>query len=111
MSAPAMYPMDSDYQHEPYDTFAELREHAEQASNRLNFPISWTLYDESDEDWGKYLEPGEQDTREFHLTFLMPRKYGKTWAVTTKNFDPAEVREWLDTFIKGEVMKWYGWQA
>lgn len=109
MSEPEMYPMDQTYPAEGHDSFEELRVDAEAASDCLNFPISWTLYDESSEDWGKYVEPGETDKKEFNLTFLMGRKHGATWGMSTSNFDRAVVQAWLDTFIKGEVMKWYGW--
>lgn len=98
-----MYLMDTTYEAEEFDTFAQLRQKAEAASDVLNFPICWYLYHEGVAGW----HPSEG--REFTLVFLMPRKYGTTWGVTTRNFDPQEVQEWLDTFIRGEVMKWYGW--
>jgi len=104
-----MYPMEGDYETE-YDSFAELKEHAEKASDVLNYPISWFMYDEQDEDWGEYLAPGEDDKKQFTLTFLMPRKNGQAWSVTTTNFDRTEVQSWLDSFIKAEVLRWYGWQ-
>ena len=104
-----MYPMDGEYLTER-ESFASLREAAENASDVLNYPISWFFHDETSEDWGKYLEPGEVDKREFSLTFLMPRK-SRTWAIVTGDFDHDEVQEWLDTFIKGEVLKWYGWNG
>lgn len=105
-----MYPMDGDYTIE-HDTFASLREAAESASDVLNYPISWFFHDETSEEWGKYLEPGTLDTKEFTLTFLMPRKSGRTWSIKTEDFDHDEVQEWLDTFIKAEVFRWYGWSA
>lgn len=105
-----MYPMDSDYTTK-HETFAELREAAENASDVLNYPICWFFHDETSEDFGKWLEPGEVDRPEFTLTFMMPRKSGRTWSITTHDFDHDEVQAWLDTFIKGEVLKWYGWST
>lgn len=99
-----MYPMESEYVTD-CETFAALREHAEQASDSLNFPIGWTLYDESTEDWGAF---GDEERRSFELVFLMPRKYGKTWSIRTAVFDRPEVEAWLSTWLRGQVDRWYG---
>ena len=101
--------MDVDYESEEFDSFAEMREAAEKSSDSLNFPIGWTIYDEQDEDWNVYVTPGVTETPSFELIFLLPRKWGKTWGMRTATFDRAEVQQWLDTFVRGEVMRWYGW--
>lgn len=108
LSSPSgMYPMDGDYLEE-FARFADLRTVAEGASDILNFPISWTLYDETDDDWGRYVPEGDSDRREFTLTFLLPRKHGRTWALRTREFDRAEVQGWLNTWLRVEVNRWYG---
>lgn len=110
MSEPDMYPLvDNPTYTEEFDTFQELKEHCESTFGGLNFPLSWYIYDEQDEDWGKYLEPGVwRDTKEFSILNFMPRKQRSAqW--TTHSFDRAKVQEWLDAFIKAKVMEWYGW--
>jgi|GEM_PF-2681554 len=96
-----MYPPDLDYDEE-YDAFADLRAAAEGLSNCLNLPIAWH-FDGPDVE---YAEP--DDEPEFALVFLMPRK-GKTLAMWTGDFDRAEVQAWLDTWLRGEINKWFGW--
>jgi hypothetical protein len=109
MSEPEMYPLvDNPKYTETYENFQELKEHCEATFGGLNFPLSWYIYDEQDEDWGKYLEPGELAQKEFSILNFMPRK-GASAQWTTYNFDRAEVQNWLDTFVKAKVMEWYGW--
>jgi len=92
MSEPEMYPLvDGPTYSEIYDSFAELRTAAEKMIGSLNFPLSWWLDDDS-----------------FDLCIFMPRK-SRTTVWSTANFDRAEVQEWLDSFVRAEVAKWYGW--
>lgn len=104
---PEMYPLlDNPTYEESFESFQELKEHCEQTFNGLNFPLSWDIYDEASEDWGKPWSEGE--TKEFSILNFMPRKAASAkWS--TGNFDRAEVQNWLDTFIKANVMAWYGW--
>jgi hypothetical protein len=107
MSEPEMYPLlDNPTYEETFETFQELKEHCESTFNGLNFPLSWVLYDEASEDWGKPW--GEGETKEFSILNFMPRK-GRSSKWTTYNFDRAEVQEWLDTFVKANILAWYGW--
>jgi hypothetical protein len=109
MSDAEMYPLvDNPTYLEAFETFQELKEHCEATFDGLNFPLSWFIYDESDEDWGKYQEPGTADKREFSILNFMPRK-SQTAQWSTSTFDPAEVHVWLSTFVKTKVMEWYGW--
>lgn len=109
MSEAEMYPLvDNPTYLKKFETFRELKEHCEATFGGLNFPLSWFIYDEADEDWGKYLEPGTVDKREFSILNFMPRK-SRTAQWSTDSFDPAEVREWVNTFVKTKVMEWYGW--
>lgn len=96
-----MFPLDLTYEANEYDTFAELKAEAEQASNSLNLPLSW-IFDDP-----KWCEDGEEPA--FTLVFLMPRKDGNTWGMSTTNFDRAEVQAWLDTWLRGEINTWFGW--
>jgi hypothetical protein len=99
-----MYPMSVDYPESIHDNFADFKAEAEAASDCLNFPISWTFRDSDDEDMF-------DDPFFFELVFLLPRKYGKTWSIRLEgdNFDREEIQTWIDTWLKGEVMHWYGW--
>lgn len=101
-----MYPMDSDYGPEDYSSLTEFIDAAEAASNSLNFPISWYLYDENHEDWRKY-ESDEE--RNFKLVFLMPRKYGKTWSIRlVGDFDSDALMGWLRSWIRAQSNTWFG---
>lgn len=107
MNTPEMYPLvDNPKYHETFETFGELKEHCEATFGGLNFPLSWFIFDEQSEDWGKPWSEG--DAREFAILNFMPRK-GAAAQWSTHNFDSAEVREWLNTFVKAKVMEWYGW--
>ena len=105
MSTPEMYPLtDSPTYTEQFDTFAELRAAFEALSDGLNFPVSWFIFDPESEDWdGSYLE--------FSLCIFMPRKSKTTTWTTHGVFDRAEVQTWLDSYVKGRVLEWYGWAA
>lgn len=96
-----MYPLDSTYDANDYDTFEGLRAAAERASDALNLPLSW------------FFDDGEFDGAgpSFTLTFLMPRKYGQTWSMRTRTFDYPTVQAWLDTWLRGEVNRWFGWDS
>jgi len=91
-----MYPLDVDYAPNEFDTFAALRESAEAASNALNLPLSWWFGDSD--------EPG------FTLVFVMPRKGNRAWSMTTLTYDRDEVQAWLDTWLRGEISEWFGWE-
>lgn len=95
-----MYPMDLTYEPEEYETFQELTEDAERASNILNLPISW---------W--FQEDTEDEERRFTLVFIMPRKQNSTWGMTTTYFDRVEVQAWLDTWIPAQMAEWFGWES
>lgn len=97
-----MYPLDTYYDANEYATFEELRADSEAASSVLNLPLSW-YFNEVKEEW-------DEDDWEpsFTLVFHMPRK-NANWSNTTKSFDRAEVQEWLDTWLRGEINKWFGW--
>lgn len=94
-----MYPMDSKYENE-VDSLEELIEQAEQGSDVLNFPISWYVTLNEDED-----EPNK-----FEVVFLMPRKYGDTWSLYTHEFDPDAAVEWVKVFTYKAAGDWYGWE-
>lgn len=103
MSEPEMYPLvDNTTYKETFETFADLRESFEALHVGLNFPLSWYLYDEQNEDWD-----GEEP-RAFHFCIVLPRKTSTTvWS--THEFEHNEVQAWLDTYVKASVMEWYGW--
>lgn len=114
MSAPAqpeaeMFPLvENAHYTEAFDTFAELRENAEGTSEGLNQIQSWFIYDELDEDWGKWNDLNEGEPREFSLCICMPRKSQFTvW--TTHTFERGEVEAWLESYVKPRVLRWYGW--
>lgn len=107
MSEPEMYPLvDNPTYTDVFETFQELKAHCESTFSGLNFPLSWYIFDEQSEDWGKSWSEG--DPREFSILNFMPRK-NRSSQWTTNNFDSTEVREWLNTFVKAKVMEWYGW--
>ncbi|PRB01769.1 hypothetical protein [Microbacterium sp. MYb64] len=94
-----MYPLDSTYPAEAHATFEALRENAESASDSLNLPLSWFFDD------GEYDDEGPS----FTLVFLMPRKHGSRWSMRTRSFDRGVVQAWLDTWLRGEINRWFGW--
>lgn len=94
-----MYPLDSSFEANVYDTFEELRSAAENASDILNLPLSWFFDEGEDGDYGP----------SFTIVFLMPRKYGQTWSMRTHSFDRPTVQAWLDTWLRGEIDRWFGW--
>jgi hypothetical protein len=106
---PDMYPLvDVPQYTEEHEDFADLRECAEAMIDGLNHVLSWFIFDETDEDWGKYLEPDETARREFSICFAMPRKSSfLTW--TTHSFERAEVEWWITTYLRPRVLRWYGW--
>jgi hypothetical protein len=98
-----MYPLDSHHDTNRCADFAELKDWAERQSDALNLPLSWYIYDEDSEGWEDDAEP-----RNFTLVFHMPRKHSN-WSLTTAVFNRAEVQEWLDTWLRGEINTWFGW--
>ena len=95
-----MYPLDSDFEDNWFDTFAELAEAGESSSDVLNVPMSWFFTGDEDED---------DFTNTVQLVFYMPRK-GRTWSMRAK-YDPAERAEneqWLKDFTKREMTTWFG---
>ncbi|WP_341935322.1 hypothetical protein MRBLWO14_000967 [Microbacterium sp. LWO14-1.2] len=94
-----MYPLDSTYEANDFGTFEQLQSEAEAASNSLNLPLSWFFDD------GEYDEEGPS----FTLVSLMPRKHGSTWSMRTRSFDRDTVQAWLDTWMRGEIDRWFGW--
>ncbi len=95
-----MYPLDVYYDTTVYDTFEELRIAAEESSDILNLPLSW-YFNEADPENG---EPRAG----FQLVFHMPRK-GANWSMTTYDFDREIVQEWLDSWVRIQINKWFGW--
>ncbi len=96
-----MYPLDVHHETNYCDDFRELRAWAEAASDILNLPLSWYFADPDPE--------YDQNLPTFALVFHMPRK-NSNWSVTTSKFDREEVQAWLDTWVRGEITKWFGWQ-
>ena len=92
-----MYPWDVDYPGAVIATFEEFKSAAYHDS--LNLPISWY-----------FNPPDESDEYGFELTFVMPRKYGKTWSLRlAPGFDRAEVEAWLEDWTHGVAAEHYGW--
>lgn len=91
-----MYPMDSTFPVNQEDSFKDLRAWAESVSDALNLPLSWYFDDE--------------DTWRFTLYVYMPRK-NKVCSVSCPfTVDSrAEIQEWLNTWLRGEINTWFGW--
>lgn len=98
-----MYPLDDD-EVEEFDTFAELREVAEAASDSLNLPLTWHFQSEKQSWDDDHWQPS------FTLMFLTPRRRS-SWAVRCAQFDTAEVLAWIDSWLRGEINKWFGWPS
>ena len=99
-----MYPLvDSPTYTEEFADFAAIRTAFEALSEGLNFPLSWFLFDEQSDDWGR-----GGDVREFSLCVMMPRK-SQTTVFTTQTFERSEVVAWLAGYVKDRVARWYGW--
>lgn len=90
-----MYPVDFDFVPNEYDSFEEFKKDAEETSNILNLPISWFFAE-------------EEST--FELAFAMPRKGLQTFGMILRNYDREKVQAWLDTWLKQEIHKWFGWE-
>jgi hypothetical protein len=107
MPEPEMFPLvENPHYTDYFETFDELRDNAENMLGVLNFPLSWWIYDQHSEYWDSEEDP----TPNFELCVVMPRKSSFTiW--NTNVFNRNVVEEWLNTFVKQNVMEWYGWQS
>jgi len=100
---PEMYPL-TDYPtfEEKFRDFDALRSTVEKQVEGLNMIQSWLFTDPEDG------EEGEPVT--FYLGIFLPRltKYTQFEAAV---FSRADVEQWLQTYVRPRIDRWYGWTS
>lgn len=102
-----MFPVDPLHGFDDFDTFHDLRLFAETwfTGDSHNMPLSWFIGNDY---------TGEGGTRyAFELVFLMPRMLDDgreaTFGLRTFDYQEAEVQQWLDTWVRTQIMSRFGW--